>query len=184
MASGNPKPPGCLRFGLQRIGADSNLALARLRAFECPKPFLEGRQDNDNDDDILAPSRTQTPHPAVLAKPKQARNFKDLKGLKCRYTLGTRALFCVVAEAQRRWQKGHCRGQPQALGQGESRSRRGPAGTRRQEDGQESAGEDREEGCPASAFCSSGDRVAQRSRRQASLAQQQSLFPGENRLPW
>src|ERR1035441_1835657 len=92
-ASGNPKPPGCLRFGLQRIGADSNPALARLRAFECPKPFLEGRQDNDNDDDILAPSRTQTPHPAVLAKPKQARNFKNLKGLKCRYTLGTRAGF-------------------------------------------------------------------------------------------
>ena len=101
VASGNPKPPGCLRFGLQRIGADSNLALARLRAFECPKPFLEGRQDNDNDDDILAPSRTQTPHPAVLAKPKQARNFKDLKGLKCRYTLGTRALNPNVIECLR-----------------------------------------------------------------------------------
>src|ERR1035441_1538913 len=68
-------------------------------------------------------------------------------------------LFCVVAEAQRRWQKGHCRGQPQALGQGESRSchgGQGPAGTRRKESrcresASQGCGEDREEGgCQAS----------------------------------
>ena len=83
-------------------------------------------------------------------------------------------LFCVVAEAQRRWQKGHCRGQPQALGQGESRSchgGQGPTGTRRQESRQESAGggftEGRDEGCRQahaesrrnSACCSGSDRL-------------------------
>ena len=31
------------------------------------------------------------PYLRSLAKPKQARNFKDIKGLKCRYTFGIRA---------------------------------------------------------------------------------------------
>src|ERR1039457_7652443 len=67
-----------------------------------------------------------------------------------------RLSFClVVAEAQRPWQEGHCRGHPQTVGQGESRSchgGQGPADTRRQESRcEESAGEGcpegREEGC-------------------------------------
>src|ERR1035437_1185335 len=92
------------------------------------------------------------------------------------------------AEAQRRWQEGHCRRHQETLGQGESRSGhggQGPADARRQENrSEESAGEglteDREEGCRQAtaesrrdSCCSGGDgdRVALPSRRDASLAQ-------------
>src|ERR1035437_3772619 len=84
-------------------------------------------------------------------------------------------LFCVVAEAQRRWQKGHCRRHQETLGQGQSRSchgGQGPTGTRRQESRcEESAGEGcpegREEGCRQAtaesrrdSCCPGGNRVA------------------------
>ena len=51
---------------------------------ECPKPFLERRQDSD-DDVLLCPERRRRIW-RLLPKPKQARNFKDLKHLKYRYT--------------------------------------------------------------------------------------------------
>ena len=46
-------------------------------AVERPEPFSEGRQDD----------RVRE----MLTKTKQARNFKDLKGLKCNYTFRTGA---------------------------------------------------------------------------------------------
>src|ERR1039457_1289447 len=77
--------------GLHGIRADPSPAQELPRAFECPKPFLERRQDGD-DDVLLCPERRRRIW-RLLAKPKQARNFKDLKHLKCRYTFRIRALF-------------------------------------------------------------------------------------------
>ena len=48
-------------------------------AVERPEPFSEGGQDD----------RVRE----MLTKTKQARNFKDLKGLKCNYTFRTGASF-------------------------------------------------------------------------------------------
>src|ERR1017187_1023477 len=75
--------------GLHGIRADPSPAQELPRAFECPKPFLERRQDSD-DDVLLCPERRRRIW-RLLAKPKQARNFKDLKHLKCRYTFRIRA---------------------------------------------------------------------------------------------
>src|ERR1017187_10561604 len=75
--------------GLYGIRADPSPAQELPRAFERPKPFLERRQDSD-DDVLLCPERRRRIW-RLLAKPKQARNFKDLKHLKCRYTFRIRA---------------------------------------------------------------------------------------------
>src|ERR1017187_2769282 len=75
--------------GLHGIRADPSPAQELPRAFECPKPFLERRQDSD-DDVLLCPERRRRIW-RLLAKPKQARNFKDLKHLKGRYTFRIRA---------------------------------------------------------------------------------------------
>ena len=52
--------------------------------FSVQEPFLERRQDSD-DDVLLCPEGRRSIW-RLFAKPKQARNFKDLKHLKCRYT--------------------------------------------------------------------------------------------------
>src|ERR1017187_722631 len=70
--------------GLHGIPADPSAAQELPRAFERPEPFLERRQDN-NDDVLLCPEGGRSIW-RLFAKPKQARNFKDLKHLKCRYT--------------------------------------------------------------------------------------------------
>src|ERR1039457_1035469 len=79
--------------GLHGIRADPSPAQELPRAFERPKPFLERRQDSD-DDVLLCPERRRRIW-RLLAKPKQARNFKDLKHLKCRYTFRIRARFYI-----------------------------------------------------------------------------------------
>ena len=71
------------------IGADPGPAPELPRAVECPKPFSERKHDNDDDVSALPERRRRIWR--SLAKPKEARNFKDLKGLKCRYTFGIRA---------------------------------------------------------------------------------------------
>src|ERR1039457_1028179 len=70
--------------GLHGIPADPSAAQELPRAFERPEPFLERRQDSD-DDVLLCPEGGRSIW-RLFAKPKQARNFKDLKHLKCRYT--------------------------------------------------------------------------------------------------
>ena len=75
--------------GLQGIGADPGPAPELPRALECPKPSSERKHDND--DDVSARPERRRRIWRSLAKPKEARNFKDLKGLKCRYTFGIRA---------------------------------------------------------------------------------------------
>jgi hypothetical protein len=78
------------------IGADPGPAPELPRAVECPKPFSERKHDNDDDVSALPERRRRIWR--SLAKPKEARNFKDLKGLKCRYTFGIRSLFsCSLA---------------------------------------------------------------------------------------
>src|ERR1017187_7950012 len=57
--------------------------------FERPKPFPDRRHDSD----VLALPKRRCRIWRTPAKPKQARNFKDLKGLKCRYTFGIPALI-------------------------------------------------------------------------------------------
>src|ERR1039457_2095216 len=93
-ASGNPKVPDACGSGLHGIRADPSAAQELPRAFERPEPFLERRQDSD-DDVLLCPEGRRSIW-RLLAKPKQARNFKDLKHLKCRYTFRIGApLGCV-----------------------------------------------------------------------------------------
>src|ERR1017187_10966691 len=70
--------------GLHGIRADPSAAQELPRAFERPEPFLERRQDSD--DDVLLCPDGRCSIWRLFAKPKQARNFKDLKHLKCRYT--------------------------------------------------------------------------------------------------
>src|ERR1017187_10455024 len=70
--------------GLHGIRADPSPAQELPPAFERPEPFLERRQDSD-DDVLLCPEGGRSIW-RLFAKPKQARNFKDLKHLKCRYT--------------------------------------------------------------------------------------------------
>jgi hypothetical protein len=70
--------------GLHGIRADPSAAQELPRAFERPEPFLERRQDSD-DDVLLCPEGGRSIW-RLFAKPKQARNFKGLKHLKCRYT--------------------------------------------------------------------------------------------------
>ena len=86
---------GACSSGLHGIGADSGPAPELPRAVESPKPFLERRQDNDGD--VLALPERRRRIWRLLAKPKQARNFKDLKGLKCRYTFRIRAISTCSA---------------------------------------------------------------------------------------
>ena len=76
--------------GLHGIRADPSPAQELPRAFERPKPFLERRQDSD-DDVLLCPERRRRIW-RLLPKPKSARNFKDLKHLKRRYTFRIRAV--------------------------------------------------------------------------------------------
>ena len=78
--------------GLQGVGADPGPAPELPRAVKCPKPSSERKHDNDGDVSALPERRRRIWRP--LAKPKEARNFKDLKGLKSRYTFGIRALCC------------------------------------------------------------------------------------------
>src|ERR1019366_6683638 len=82
-------PLGCCSTVLQRICADPSPAPELQPAFECPKPFSERRRDSDNDVLFCPGPRCRSWRSA--AKPKQACNFKDLKGLKCWYTFGIRA---------------------------------------------------------------------------------------------
>jgi hypothetical protein len=81
--------------GLQGIGAAPGPAPGLPRAVECRKPSSERKHDNDDDVSTLPEAKRRIWR--SLAKPKQARNFKDLKGLKCRYTFGIRALFLFNA---------------------------------------------------------------------------------------
>ena len=83
--------------GLQGIGAASGPAPGLPRAVEYRKPSSERKHDNDDDVSALPEAKRRIWR--SLAKPKQARNFKDLKGLKCRYTFGIRALLsqCLPA---------------------------------------------------------------------------------------
>src|ERR1017187_9557858 len=92
--SETPKGRDACGSGLHGIRADPSPAQELPRAFECPKPFLERRQDGD-DDVLLCPERRRRIW-RLLAKPKQARNFKDLKHLKCRYTFRIRAFISLV----------------------------------------------------------------------------------------
>src|ERR1019366_6390087 len=71
--------------GLQGIGAAPGPGPGLPRAVECQKPSSERKHDNDDDVSALPEAKRRIWR--SLAKPKQARNFKDLKGLKCRYTL-------------------------------------------------------------------------------------------------
>src|ERR1017187_8747548 len=80
--------------GLHGIRADPSPAQELPRAFERPEPFLERRQDSD-DDVLLCPEGGRSIW-RLFAKPKQARNFKDLKHLKCRYTFRIGALGVPV----------------------------------------------------------------------------------------
>ena len=80
--------------GLHGIRADPSATQELPRAFERPEPFLERRQDSD-DDVLLCPEGRRSIW-RLFAKPKQARNFKDLKHLKCRYTFRIRALFWAL----------------------------------------------------------------------------------------
>jgi hypothetical protein len=77
--------------GLHGIRADPSAAQELPRAFERPEPFLERRQDSD-DDVLLCPEGGRSIW-RLFAKPKQARNFKDLKHLKCRYTFRIGAII-------------------------------------------------------------------------------------------
>src|ERR1017187_871451 len=77
--------------GLHGIRADPSPAQELPPAFERPEPFLERRQDSD-DDVLLCPEGGRSIW-RLFAKPKQARNFKDLKHLKCRYTFRIGALI-------------------------------------------------------------------------------------------
>ena len=77
--------------GPQGIGAHSGPAPELPRAVGCPKPSSERKHDND--DDVSALSERRRRIWRSLAKPKEARNFKDLKGLKCRYTFGIGAII-------------------------------------------------------------------------------------------
>ena len=61
-------------------------ASARVRD---PKTFLERRHEIN--DDVLSLLWRRCRIWRLLAKSKQGRNFKDFKGLKCRYTFGIRA---------------------------------------------------------------------------------------------
>ena len=72
--------------GLQGIGAAPGPAPGLPRAVECRKPSSERKHDNDDDVSALPEAKRRIWR--SLAKPKQARNFGDLKGLKCRYTFG------------------------------------------------------------------------------------------------
>src|ERR1017187_8867096 len=76
--------------GLHGLRADPSPAQELPRAFERPEPFLERRQDSD--DDVLLCPEGRCSIWRLFAKPKQARNFKDLKHLKCRYTFRIGAL--------------------------------------------------------------------------------------------
>jgi hypothetical protein len=91
VASGNPKQPAAGGSGFQGIGADPGPAPELPRAVECPKPSSARKHDNDDDVSALPERRRRIWR--SLAKPKEARNFKDLKGLKCRYTFRIRADF-------------------------------------------------------------------------------------------
>ena len=82
--------------GLQGIGADPGPGPELPRAVECPKHSSERKHDNDGDVSALPERRRRIWRP--LAKPKEARNFKDLKGLKCRYTFGIRAKYRFARE--------------------------------------------------------------------------------------
>src|ERR1019366_6833280 len=84
--------------GLHGIRADPSPAQELPRAFERPKPFLERRQDSD-DDVLLCPERRRRIW-RLLPKPKQARNFKDLKHLKRRYTFRILALNWFRAKGE------------------------------------------------------------------------------------
>src|ERR1039458_9925296 len=53
-ASGNPKVPGCLRFGPSRNSCGSECRAGASPCVERPEPFLERRQDSD-DDVLLCP---------------------------------------------------------------------------------------------------------------------------------
>src|ERR1017187_5479680 len=77
--------------GLHGIRADPSAAQELPRAFERPEPFLERRQDSD-DDVLLCPEGRRSIW-RLFAKPKQARNLKDLKHLKCRYTFRIGAIY-------------------------------------------------------------------------------------------
>ena len=84
--------------GLQGIGAAPGPAPGLPRAVECRKPSSERKHDNDDDVSALPEAKRRIWR--SLPKPKQARNFKDLKGLKCRYTFGIRALLRGAATSR------------------------------------------------------------------------------------
>ena len=75
--------------GLQGIGADPSPAPELSHAFERPKPSSERKHDNDDDVSALPERRRRIWRSP--AESKEARNFKDLKGLNCHYTFGIRA---------------------------------------------------------------------------------------------
>ena len=92
--------------GLHGIRADPSPAQELPRAFECPKPFLERRQDSD-DDVLLCPEGRRSIW-RLFAKPKQARNFKDLKHLKCRCTFRIGADLRTLPDWKARARKTGC----------------------------------------------------------------------------
>jgi hypothetical protein len=77
-ASGNPKPPGCLRFGTSGNWCGFESQAGAPQAFERLKPFSEGRQDDD--DDVLALVRAQMPHLAVARETQAGSQLQGSKG--------------------------------------------------------------------------------------------------------
>lgn len=84
--SADPPPWDACGSVLQRIGADLSRATELRPRLSVQNPFQKGGT-TASPTYWLWPGRRCRNWPSP-AKPKQARNIKDLKGLKCRYTFG------------------------------------------------------------------------------------------------
>ena len=90
-----PHPPGALAVRhFRELMPDPNPHPGDSPPFERPKPLSERRHDGD--EDVLALPRAQMPHLMIAREAQAGRNRKDLKGLKCRYTFGIRAVICAT----------------------------------------------------------------------------------------
>ena len=94
MASRNQSRGDECSSELQGFDADPSPAPEFPTRVWASKPFL--RRKANNDDDVLARPRRRHHIWWALGKPQQGRNLKDLKGLKCHYTFGTRALASLA----------------------------------------------------------------------------------------
>jgi hypothetical protein len=89
MASRNQSRGDACSSELQGFDADPSPAPEFPTRVWVSKPLL--RRKANNDDDVLARPRRRHHIWWAPGKPQQGRNLKDLKGLKCHYTFGTRA---------------------------------------------------------------------------------------------